>query len=454
MRPSRGSVQASLRWQIAVIAVVSTAAGEARAQSSTSTVTTSSAAPSRSGPLLELEGLAEESVPQASTPAGEPKKEGVLGTLSERASANIDRTTLGGDAEFEFAAGHGEPMRFQAHRYVLFVHSRVTDRISTATEIEFEFAGSPLKKDGVLGAGEVLLEFAVVDWKLVDELVFRAGVILIPFGSYNLKHDSPTQDLTDRPIAYTTIVPTTWFETGAGFLGTIALGETQTLSYELYVVNGLDARIYDGMGLRAARGSHFEDNNDDKAIVGRLAYNPLLGLEIGLAGYTGAYDTLNNRVNMANVDLFWRLGKLELQAEAVIAAIDAGYVQGFSASSTANTRDAVPETMAGFYAQANYHFTIPPLWSVFPEWLQESTFTGIVRYEGKDTNTALASAAGDRRRLTFGLNFRPVEAYVIKTDFQLESSGRDQLDAAPDLWTGEFWERSDFRFAASVALLF
>lgn len=445
-------------WGALVVALGLAAPRGADAQSTTATVATSSATPARGGPVLELEGL-EAPQPQERAPDGAAKpgaegEEGVLGTLSDRAAQLLDRTTLGGYAEFELAAGAGEPMRFQAHRYVLFVHSRVTDRISTATEIEFEFAGSPMKKDGVLGAGEVLLEFAVVDWRLFDELVFRAGVILIPFGSYNLKHDSPTQDLTDRPIAYTTIVPTTWFETGAGFLGTIALGEEQTLSYELYVVNGLDARIYDGTGLRGARGSHFEDNNDDKAIVGRLAYSPLLGLEVGLSGYTGAYDTLNNRVNMANLDVFWRLGKLELQAEAVIAAIDAGYVQGFSASSPANTRDPVPEAMAGFYAQANYHFVISPLWAVFPAWLQEATFTGVVRYEGKDTNTELGSALGDRRRLTLGLNFRPIEAYVLKTDFQLESAGRDGSEAAPELWSREFWDRVELRFATSVALLF
>lgn len=372
----------------------------------------------------------------------------------DRAASIIDRTVLGGYGEHEFEAGQGKVSRFRAHRYVLFVYSQVSDRISVATEIEFEFAGSPGKRDGILGVGEVLLEFAVVDLNIFDWLIARAGIILVPFGTFNLRHDAPTRDLTARPIAYTTIVPSTWFESGAGFYGTFELGDTHRLSYELYAVNGLDARIYDGFGMRAARGSHFEDNNHDKAVVGRLAYSPTLGFEVGFSGYTGAYDKRKNRVNMFNLDFTWRRGKLELLGEAVLALVDEGFVEGFSEASSANTRDAVPETMVGFYLQGNYHFTIPGLWDAMPPWLADSTFTGVVRYEGKDTNTAVGSVAGDQRRLTLGVNYRPIEAYVLKTDFQLDTFGVDGVRNAPDIWTGRFWSDAQFTFMASVAFLF
>jgi hypothetical protein len=412
-----------------------------------STVSTATIGAS-SGPRLELEGL--EAEPK------EPfeKRTDPLTTLADRAAAIIDRTTIGGYGEHDFQAGEGKTAQFRNHRYVLFVYSQISERISTATEIEFEFAGSPKKEDGILGFGEVLLEFSVVDLALFDWLVFRAGVILIPVGSLNLRHDSPTQDLTDRPIAYTTIVPSTWFETGAGFNGTIALGDEQRLTYELYVVNGLDARIFDGVGLRGARGSHFEDNNHDKAIVGRVSYSPMLGLEVGLSGYTGAYDKRQNRVNLVNVDALWRYGRYELLGELVYAAIDEGFVEGFSPSSPANTRDAVPEKMLGFYLQANIHFGFGPLQSALPEWLAPSTFTFVLRYEGKDTDLGRDSAIGDQNRLTFGLNFRPIEAYVLKTDYVLEAHGIDDLETAPHLWNGDFWKTLQFTFLASVAFLF
>lgn len=425
----------------------------------TGTGTVTITAEPQEGPVLDLDGIELVEEQPKGQPKGEEKdpfaeRTDPLTTLADRAAAIIDRTTIGGYGEHEFEAGEGKVARFRNHRYIIFVYSQISERISTATEIEFEFAGSPRKGDGNLGFGEVLLEFSVVDLNLFDWLIMRAGVILVPVGAFNLRHDSPTRDLTARPIAYTTIVPSTWFESGAGFYGTIPIGDTQRITYELYAVNGLDARIYDGFGLRAARGSHFEDNNHDKAIVGRVAYSPTLGFELGLSGYTGAYDKRKNRVNLANVDLTWRLGDLEILGEAVYVSIDEGFVEGFSASSAANTRDAVPEEMLGFYVQANYHFGFGPLTEHLPDWLHASTFTAVVRYEGKDTNLDRGSAAGDQNRLTFGLNFRPVEPYVIKTDYQLDVTGIDDVEGAPHLVDPDFWDRMSFTFMASVAFLF
>lgn len=435
------------------------------AVSTSSTATVSATLDSSSdGPVLELDGLEIDEPAVAATvsstaaaaliAAKDQKRTDVFASLTDKVSNIVDRTTIGGYGEHEFEAGDGRVSRFRNHRYILFVYSQISDRISTASEIEFEFAGSPNKRDGVLGFGEVLLEFSVVDFTLADWLVFRAGVILMPVGTFNVRHDAPTRDLSARPIAYTTIVPSTWFESGAGFYGTVPLGDTQRLTYDLYVVNGFDSRITDGFGFRGARGSHFEDNNHDKAIVGRVAYSPTLGFELGLSGYTGAYDKAQNRANLVNLDFTWRLGRLELLGEVVLAQIDAGFVEGFSSSSTANTRSPVPTGMVGFYVQGNYHFGIPYLWERLPDWLATSTMTAVIRYEGKDTDTNRFSAAGDQRRLTLGLNFRPIEAYVIKTELALDAFGRDEGRAAPEVFQGAFWEDTQIGFLTSVAYLF
>lgn len=416
------------------------------------------------GPRLDLEGLedpartgaASAPAPDATTP-GQTAQETFTErlqpttTLAQRAAAILDRTTLGGYAEHDFLWPSQGTATFRNHRYVLFVYSHISERISTATEIEFEFAGSPLKRDGVTGAGEVLLEFSVVDLKLTDWATFRAGVILVPVGGYNLRHDAPAQELPDRPIAYTTVVPTTWFESGAGFLGGFDLGQDWRLNYEVYAINGLDARIQDGQGFRAARGSHLEDNNSDKAITGRVSVSPFLGLEAGLSGYTGAYDLEGRRVNMVNADLFWRLGALDLTGEVVRAFIDPGYVQGFPEGSTANTRDRVSTGMFGFYAQANYRFRIEPFFRLLPDEWHDGHFTASLRYEEQDTDTEFVTA-GDVSRLTLGLNFRPLPPYVLKTSFFWQKSGGDGVQ--PHLWTGDFWSQGHWEFLASVAYLF
>jgi hypothetical protein len=413
------------------------------------------------GPRLELEGLED---PTAAPPPGTAPNTNAPGatdtfverlqptsTLSQRAAAILNRTTIGGYAEHDFLWSDTGNSSFRNHRYVLFVYSHISERISTATEVEFEFAGSPVKRDGLLQAGEALLEFSVVDLKLTDWMTFRAGVLLVPVGGYNLRHDAPAQELAERPIAYTTVVPTTWYESGAGFLGGFDLGRDWRLNYEVYAINGLDARILDDQGFRAARGSHLEDNNNDKALTARVSVSPLLGLEAALSGYTGEYDVEGRRAHLINADVFWRAGALDLTGEVVRAFIDPGYVQGFAEGSAANTRQRVPTGMFGFYAQANYRFRIEPFFQWLPSEWHDGHFTASLRYEEKDTDTQYVTV-GDAARLTLGLNFRPLPPYVIKANLYWEKSGGDGLQ--PHLWTSDFWSQGHLAGIASVAYLF
>jgi hypothetical protein len=110
--------------------------------------------------------------------------------------------------------------------------------------------------------------------------------------------------------------------------------------------------------------------------------------------------------------------------------------------------------MFGFYVQGNYHFGIPWLWERLPDWLAHATMTGVVRYEGKDTDTNRGSQAGDQRRLTLGVNFRPIEPYVIKTELAFDAFGEDGGRAAPEVFTARFWDDPRVGFVASVAYLF
>lgn len=441
-------------------------------QAAASEASTAADAATASGPIIVL---AEEDEVVSSAP--EPEERPVLslgigdddyrkrtsviegGDLIDRIGEDENGVTLGGYGEHMIHDRKGQTASFVNQRYVLFIYARLNDRISTSTELELEFGGSPLKRNGVFGAGEVLLEFSVLDFEIAEWLTLRGGIILMPVGSFNINHDAPTRDLVDRPIGYTTVVPSTWFESGAGILGKIALPADMSLHYELYMVNGLDARISDGFGLRAARGSHLQDNNSDKAFVGRLAFRPTLNSEFGISGYSGEYDKRGNRVNIINGDFRMRFSPFEFLGELAYVKIDPGFVEGFPASSAANTRDAVPEGMFTFFVQANYHFRIEPLFKLFPEDMAQAVMTAVVRYEGMDTDTNYDSALGDRTRLTLGLNFRPIEQVVLKSDFQWNAQGIDGVRKAPQVFQGGFWDdrTAGFLFdsyVASIAYLF
>ncbi len=412
------------------------------------------------GPRLELDGDDPSRSAHDPTPTalGTPNDNAARQAMYERTSllnnltdklVNVhNKTTLGGYGEVEFVKAAGQDSYFNHHRYVLFFYSQIHPRITTATELEFEFGGSPTKRDGVQATGEALLEFAVVDFKAADWLNFRAGVVLVPFGAYNLRHDAPSQDLTDRPLALTTITPSTWFETGAGVFGKFEIGD-HSVSYEAYAINGLDAKITEAQGFKGAIGGKGEDNNDDKALVGRVAWAPSLKFEVAGSGYRGEYDDQGRMVRMASLDATARLGRLELQGELVRAWVDPGYVQGFSPSSPANTRAPVPTELFGWYAQANLHFTVPWLWDRLPADLNDAVCTAVLRVEQNDPNQA-ARNQYDVDKLTVGLNFRPVEGYAFKHELQMVSNAADGVERS--LWSGNWqWEP---RYVASVAFLF
>jgi hypothetical protein len=286
-----------------------------------------------------------------------------------------------------------------------------------------------------------------------DQVNLRAGVILLPIGKFNLLHDAPLRDLTDRPLVDQFLYGVVAAETGAGFYGTFYPTRRSKLDYELYVTtgyNGFGGGNQCGAGGSAAnarnagtcnnlfteanglkngrqRKSAIDDgfdNNNGKAVVGRVAFSPFLGLEIGGSGYTGTYDPFGSRrLTIAAVDWTLVRGPFELIGEYIST-----YVQGNS-KQIDNTPcidpsgiagHLCPQRMSGYYVQGNYHF--------MPEWLTRlapsffrpeiSTFTTMLRWEQIDTNKDFKNGLGDRQRLTFGVNFRPTEDTVFKADFQ------------------------------------
>ncbi|MBI3356060.1 MAG: hypothetical protein HY038_04690, partial [Nitrospirae bacterium] len=134
-------------------------------------------------------------------------------------------------------AGDGRPgitNNFDQQRFVPFIYADVTEHVKFAAEIEIEHGIRESSGNEI----EIGLEFAHIDYLINEKLNLRGGVLLLPLGKFNLLHDSPLNDLTDRPLVSQFIIPTTMSETGAGFYGTLYPGRTGKLDYELYVTTG------------------------------------------------------------------------------------------------------------------------------------------------------------------------------------------------------------------------
>ncbi|GAC1515952.1 MAG: hypothetical protein NVS1B4_08590 [Gemmatimonadaceae bacterium] len=326
---------------------------------------------------------------------------------------------------------------FDQQRLVPFIFSEITDRLHFGTEIEFEHGPRIEVEDGrAAGNGEINIEFATLDYRFRESLNLRGGVVLAPVGRFNLMHDSPINELTDRPLVDVLVIPSTLSEAGVGVYGTVYPTARSLVSYELYLANGFrdnavtftDRGRFAAVALRDARGERGDDNNFAKSIVGRVVVSPVLGMEIGLSGHRGKYATPgtrvitfprvpgtpgdttitlrysgNERVTIGALDAAWQRGPFDFQGEYARVAVD--LPQGMI--------DARPSaaTMDGSYVQGAYHFGHGHL-----EPRATSVFTGVARYDRVALDRE--RSGNIRERLSVGLNWRPIPDAAIKGDFQ------------------------------------
>jgi hypothetical protein len=329
-----------------------------------------------------------------------------------RTSSN---TSIGGYVEahfrYEREEGFTEKIAFEPKRFNLFTYTPVSERVRVASELEFEEGGEEIK-----------IEIAVIDFEVHPALTFRAGIILAPLGRFNLAHDSPSNDLTDRPLVSTQIIPTALSEGGMGFYGAFYPSAKSRVTYEIYGVNGFNDGVLlgDEAGTRISAGKgNFEDNNNRPSWVGRIGLSPQPAYEVGLSLHTGPYTDVWE-LEGAKVDekrdltiwaLDWdsRWRQFEFLGEYAAASLDVPAESGI-----------FQDSQSGVYGQVNAHFG--------QNWLSalpHSVFTGVVRYDLVDFDT---DTDGDSvKRLTLGLNFRPAEDTVFKLDYQ-RSSEIDPFD--------------------------
>lgn len=339
-------------------------------------------------------------------------------------------TYLGGYMDFEYRATENEadPQGFTQKRFIPFIYSDVSDRVKLAAEIEFEFGGVGGGRNG-----EVILEFATMDFLLTDWINWRGGYVLTPLGKLNLVHDSPLQDLTDRPLVNQLIIPTTLTDLGMGFFGTLYPSELSKLDYEIYVTNGVfrgldadgEARIGEVNGLRNTRGGFANDNyNESPGVVGRVAFSPFIGLEFGGSAYTSRYDENNeNQLTIPALDFTYQRGPFEFLGEGAYAFIDTNQF----------AEDAgITDDMWGYYLEARYHFMPSVLRNWSPKiFTENSTFTGVLRWDqvqtaGRDDDFERVHWL--RNRITPGLNYRYTEDTVFKLDYQINMEEKDMPD--------------------------
>jgi len=307
-------------------------------------------------------------------------------------------------------------------RFVTYIGYKFSDRIILNSEIEFEHATT--SSTTTSSAGSVSVEFANLDFLLIEQANIRAGLVLIPMGFLNEIHEPPFYFGNLRPEVEQRIIPTTWRELGVGLHGTILPG----LTYRTYVTNSLNANGFSKTNIRAARQSGNRALFEDLAWTARLDYTPIPGLQVGGSvfwGNTGQDQLFAGKKIDANLTLFEFHGQYQyrgLHLRALFAQGHIGDADVLSAALGAN--GPISSRIVGGYAEVGYDI-LPVL---FPG--TDMSLSPFIRFERLDTQANVPSGftadkSKDIRVINAGLSFKPIPNVVLKLDYRnLDGKGK------------------------------
>lgn len=194
--------------------------------------------------------------------------------------AQASRTTIGGYGELHYNnLNANDPSRdvemIDLHRFVLFFGHEFNDRTRFYSEVEVEHAF--VADSGGDTPGEVEIEQAFIEFDLRQDLYAKAGVFLIPVGFLNETHEPPTFYGVERNDVESVIVPSTWWEAGAGLNGRFGSG----WNWDMAFTSGLQMPTTgsNAFRVRSGRQKIAKAVASDGAITGRLRYLGIPGLQ-------------------------------------------------------------------------------------------------------------------------------------------------------------------------------
>jgi len=334
-------------------------------------------------------------------------------------------TALSGYMDFHFNKAEFEDGRLDFHRFVLLVTHGFSDRIRFVSEVEIEHAFV----EGLEEAGELELEQAYVDFLLSRRFNVRAGMMLVPVGIINERHEPPVYYGVERPFVDTFIIPSTWFEVGTGVHGELGRG----WRYRAFVMSPLNAREFSAEeGIREGRQKGSDTNIGRPALTGRLEFVGVPGLTAAASFWTGRSGfefrpRFDVPVSLGEADVRYTRQRFELRGEfAHVAVSNAGDLND-ALGRAVGVIPNVASAMRGFYGEASYRaFSSPRAGEV-------GVFS---RYENFDTQYRMPDGyvpleQFDRDAIVIGATYWPDPDIAIKLDYSIVRN-KSSVVAAPN----------------------
>lgn len=265
---------------------------------------------------------------------------------------------------------------------------------------------------------DVPAPIAWIDYVFVKALRLQVGRFPVPFGAFNELNAPHNNYMATTPHICHDAVPTPWVDWGARIQWMQKMTPWETFCFTAYVCNGLG----EGLTLRESR--QLTDNNSSNGFGTRISLSSARAGELGLSGYFGARDALN-QINLALVgaDLHSRIGFFELRGEYVAGFLE--FPEGLLTALQQGVNYLMPENQpeeaswtCGAYVHTAFHisrFVVPSL------------RMDIIGYRDIETGSAII-----KQRLGLGFAIYPIEPLMLKLEMGLaDESNYDGLQLEP-----------------------
>lgn len=328
-----------------------------------------------------------------------------------------------GDPDLPFTDGDGIPT-FDNNHLTLFFGANLSSRLRFISEFHYEHS-----------IEEPELPQASIQWKWGEPLTVSFGRFWFPFGMLG-KHKiyQPTNGLVSYPYTISHALPFHYADNGVKLHG--SLGK---LSYEAAVVNGfagLDEEA--GIVLRGLA----QDNNQNKRVVGRIGVKPIPGLELGGSYTTGKWDD-NNKASIQfwGVDGEMKVGPLTIHGEYVGGKLENPDDAVVNVNGTIRCNGVVPGCVEpdalrdnfgplspGDHDRTAYYLQLE--YRLLNNQMNLSALDLVARYDAFERDET--NDAGDRSRVTVGINLSPEPHFHLKAEYQKVSETGDQANLDND----------------------
>lgn len=317
------------------------------------------------------------------------------------------------------------------------------------TEVEFEYGGTGATKEieynkeggeietEIEKGGEVALEQLHITKHFSNAFNLRIGHMIVPVGLTNAHHEPNLFFGTVRPESETSLLPSTWHETGIAVLGYL-----KDFRYEVMLVSGLDPNGFSSENwIGSGRQKIFETSKmTNPAVAARFEYSGVNRLRLGLSGYYGnSAKNSSKPYAMSGVKGTVAIGSFDAQYLGRNLIARANFLYG-----TVSDSKSIYDINRKYFNSTGYPIT--PFGKAAMSYGGEVGYDVLslaktkgrlfpfVRYEYYNTGQKIERGAQELPRykrdvFTVGLNYCPIPELAIKFDYSYRRIGGNKYNS-------------------------